>query len=161
MTSCYILYEKNSETWHIQNPVYYRKFRHIQACIFTPYSDIFRHIVTYLEPCTLYNSCIFCIALYNSAIFSILVNLKLEIYSSVKACSGIFKTLCNAPILQTLPYSELMACNGVLTPHPSNPPPPSPQTFYPPSPSDWKCQLLHFSHMATFNKHMFIFLKLL
>ena len=39
-------------------------------------------------------------------------------------------------------------------------PSPSPQIFYSP-PSDRKWLLLHFSHMATSNKHMFIFLKLL
>ena len=35
---------------HIQNPVYYRKFRHIQTCS-RPLKDIFSHIVAYLEPC--------------------------------------------------------------------------------------------------------------
>ena len=38
--------------------------------------------------------------------------------------------------------------------------PPSPQTFYF-TPSDWKWLFLHFSHMATSNKHMFTFPKLL
>ena len=45
---------------HIQNPVYYRKFRHIQAylrpiqpysVIPTPHSAICSHVVKYLEPC--------------------------------------------------------------------------------------------------------------
>ena len=74
-------------------------------------------------------------------------------------------------------FTTYMACNGVLTPLPSksNPPksvtiPPVLKFFTPPFspilklftlPSDWKWLLLHFSHLATSNKHMFIFLKLL
>ena len=34
---------------HIQNPVYYRKFRHIQA--YSGPIKTFSHIVAYLEPC--------------------------------------------------------------------------------------------------------------
>ena len=41
MTSRYVLYDAYSEPWHIQNPVYYRKFRHLG------------HIVAYLEPCVI------------------------------------------------------------------------------------------------------------
>ena len=33
---------------HIQNPVYYHKFRH--SDIFLSYSDIFSHIMAYLVP---------------------------------------------------------------------------------------------------------------
>ena len=57
---------------------------------------------------------------------------------------------------------------------PPNQKPLSPKIFQPPSvlefltaprppdpPSDWKWLHLHFSHMATSNKHMFIFVKLL
>ena len=64
-----------------------------------------------------------------------------------------------------------MAYNGVLTSPPPPPPPPGTNIFYCPSsppvlkhftpPSDWKWLLLHFSLMATSNKHMFTFLKLL
>ena len=77
--------------------------------------------------------------------------------------------------------SECMACNGVLTPQQKQPPksvvtpPPSPKIFnYPPPPpptpqpsnfllppSNWKWLLLHFSHMATSNKQILIFLELL
>ena len=56
---------------------------------------------------------------------------------------------------------------GYWTPSKSTPlvlkilnPYPSPQILTLP-PSDWKWLLLHFSHMATSNKHMFTFLKLL
>ena len=54
-----------------------------------------------------------------------------------------------------------MACNGVLTPLPplkkiGNPPTQSSNFLLPYS--DWKWLLLHFSQMATSNKHMFIFL---
>ena len=56
---------------------------------------------------------------------------------------------------------------GYWTPSKSTPlvlkifnPHPSPQILTSP-PSDWKWLLLHFSHMATSNKHMFTFLKLL
>ena len=67
-----------------------------------------------------------------------------------------------------------MAFNGILTPLPSKstPPqignPPSSKIFYPPPPqssnvwlppSYWKWPLLHFTHIATSSKHMFIFLK--
>ena len=72
------------------------------------------------------------------------------------------KSLCT-PLL----WDINMACNGVLTP-PAKVPPKSItlvlKYFNPPQssnfllPSDWKWLLLHFSHMATSNKHMLIFL---
>ena len=65
---------------HIQNPVNYRKFRHIQ-----PYCGIFT---------TLCNSCI----------FKILSYFEPKVYSEL--CQGLFRTLCNTRILRTLPYSE-------------------------------------------------------
>ena len=62
----------------------------------------------------------------------------------------------------------LMACNGVLTrqqKYPAKlvtPPPPHPQSFYSPSPTGTGngCFCI-FPYMATSNKHMFTFLKLL
>ena len=61
----------------------------------------------------------------------------------------------------------LMACNGVLTPPqqkypPKSVTPPSLQTFYSPSPTgtgNGCCCII--PYMATSNKHMFTFLKLL
>ena len=49
VTLGYVLYETYSEHWHIRNPVYYCKLRHIQ--VFTLYSDIFRVIMAYSERC--------------------------------------------------------------------------------------------------------------
>ena len=76
-----------------QNPVYYCKFRHIQAYSrpFQPYYGIFR-------------------TLCNSSIFRTLPYLKSwhiqnqrYIQKSVKAYCNIFTTLCNAHLLRTLP----------------------------------------------------------
>ena len=57
---------------------------------------------------------------------------------------------------------ELMACNEVLIPPPPAKVPPSPSSsIFLLLPSNWKWLLLDFSHIATSNKHMFTFLKLL
>ena len=71
---------------HIHNPVYYRKFRHIQ-----PY------LVAYLELCV---TLVYLDLPYTNA---------RSIQNSVKTYSGTFRTLCNARILKTLPYLELLS----------------------------------------------------
>ena len=64
---------------YIQNPVYYRKFRHIQACS-CPIKAYLEPCVTlaYLEPCHIQNPVIF---------------RTQDIQNSVKVYSGIFRTL--------------------------------------------------------------------
>ena len=46
VTLCNVLYKRYSELWHIQNPVYYSKFRYTQAylCPIQTYSGILWHI---------------------------------------------------------------------------------------------------------------------
>ena len=56
---------------------------------------------------------------------------------------------------------ELMACNEVLIPPPAKVPPSPSSSIFLLLPSNWKWLLLDFSHIATSNKHMFTFLKLL
>ena len=75
---------------HIQNYVYYPKFRHIQA---------------YSRPIQIYSAILYHIQ--NSYSESWHIQNPKYIQNSVKEYSGIFRTLCNARILKTLPYSEL------------------------------------------------------
>ena len=77
---------------HIQNPVYYCKFRHVQA-----YSRLLRHIQPYCGIFkTLRNSCIFRTLPYSETWH---IQNTRYIHNSLKLCSGIFRTLCNARIL--------------------------------------------------------------
>ena len=65
-----VLHETYTESWHIPDPVYYRKFRHIQS-----YLAVLWHI-------------------YNSALLRILAYLEQEICSEF--CQGIFWHIQNA-----------------------------------------------------------------
>ena len=91
-TSHYVLYETNAELWQIQNPVFCSKFSHILT-----YSRPFHHIQLY---------CQISRTLCSSYIFWYIQSLR-YIQNFVKAYSGIFRALCNARTLRTLPYSEL------------------------------------------------------
>ena len=63
-----------------------------------PYSDIFRHIVAYLEPCVT-------LAYSEHSHILILAHLEPKIYPELcQSISGTSKTLCNARILRTLTY---------------------------------------------------------
>ena len=85
---------------HIQNPAYYRKFRHSQA-----YSCL---IKTYLESCVT-------LAIQNPAVFRILACLESKIYSELKVYSERCVTLAyrepchiqNFAIFRILAYLEL------------------------------------------------------
>ena len=87
---------------YIQNPIYYCKFRHIQA--YSP-QVLFRQIQPY---CGIFkilcNTCIFRTVPYSE---SWQIQNPRYIQNSVKEYSGLFRTLCNARIQRTLPYSEL------------------------------------------------------
>ena len=82
---------------HIQNPVYYRKFRHIQAYLrpVQRYSGKLWHIYNPLQ----------LLHIQNPAIFRMQAYLEPKIYANF--CQGIFWHIQNARILRTLPYSEL------------------------------------------------------
>ena len=69
---------------------------------FTSYSEIFSHIVAYLEPC---------ITVAYSEVWHI--RNPRYIQNSVKAYPGIFRTLCNTLIRRTLLYSELCHIQNV------------------------------------------------
>ena len=69
---------------------------------FTSYSEIFSHIVAYLEPCIT--------VAYSEAWH---IRNPRYIQNSVKAYSGIFRTLCNTLIQRTLLYSELCHIQNV------------------------------------------------
>ena len=93
---------------NIQKPVYYCKFRHIQA--YSRFIKTFSHVVAYLEPCvTLVYSEPYHIQ--NPGIFR-----TYKIYSEL--CQGIFRTLCNARILRTMPFTGLshIRCLAYLGP---------------------------------------------
>ena len=92
---------------HIQSPVNYRKIRHIHVLFKTysrPIQDIFSHILAYLEPCVTLAYSKLC-HIQNPGIFR---NQDIFRINSVKAHSNIFRTLCNARILRTVPHSELI-----------------------------------------------------
>ena len=76
----------------IQNPVYYRKFRHIHIQ--------FRHCGIFR---TMRNSCIFRNLPYSKSWH---IQNPRYIQNSVSTYSSIFRTLCNASALRILPYSE-------------------------------------------------------
>ena len=69
---------------------------------FTSYSEIFSHIVAYLEPC---------ITVAYSEVWHI--RNPRYIQNSVKAYPGIFRTLCNTLTRRTLLYSELCHIQNV------------------------------------------------
>ena len=94
VTSCYVLYDTYSEPCLLSTIQTY-------SGIITSYSDIFSHIVAYLEPCVALEYSEPC-HIQNPGIFRIHDMFK----NSVKAYSGIFRMLCNTRMLRTLSYSE-------------------------------------------------------
>ena len=99
---------------HIQNLVYYRKFRHIQAysCSIQTYSVIFWHIQNLLQ----------LLHIHNPSIFRILTYIEPKIPAKIHSelCqgmhSGIFRMLHIAPILRTLPYFNMFRVLAYLGP---------------------------------------------
>ena len=80
----------------IQNPVYYKKFRHIHVLFryIQPHCHVFR---------TMYNTCIFRNLPYSESWHT--YNAR-YIQNSVKEYSDIFRTLCNACIFRIMLYSK-------------------------------------------------------
>ena len=86
---------------HVQNLVYYSKFRHIYALFryIQQYCGIFR---------TMCNPCIFRTLSYSESWHN-----KRYIQNSAKAYSGIFRTLCNARILEPCHIKNFSTFRGL------------------------------------------------
>ena len=126
MTFCYVLHQKHSEFWHIQNSASSDICSHIQPYsallrhILRHYKDMIRLIEAYAAPCVT-------LPIHNLVIFQALPYLERSIFKTLwkfeqvysepchsqnslfKHYSAIFRTLCNAFICRNLACLE--SCN--------------------------------------------------